>query len=85
MARKRKAAMKLHPEVLKKNGRKEFVVLPYEEFVALREQLEDALDLVALRRAILEDDGGPGVSLAELQKRLGMLPKRRRRTTRIGR
>jgi len=27
----------LHPEFLKKEGRKEFVVLPYEEFVALQE------------------------------------------------
>ncbi len=29
----------LHPEILSKNGRKEFVVLFYEESVALREEL----------------------------------------------
>ncbi len=27
--------LKLHPEILKKNGKNEFVVLPYEEFLAL--------------------------------------------------
>lgn len=31
----------LHPEILKKNGKKQFAVLPYEEFVALQEWLTD--------------------------------------------
>ncbi len=29
--------LELHPEMLKKNGRTEFVVLPYEEFVQRQE------------------------------------------------
>jgi hypothetical protein len=31
--------MTLHPEILKKKGKKQFAVLPYEEFVALQEWL----------------------------------------------
>ena len=37
----------LHPEILVKNGEKQFVVLPYEEFVAVQERLGDVVpDLV---------------------------------------
>ena len=34
--------IELHPEILEKNGKKEFVILTYEEFVAIQEALEDA-------------------------------------------
>lgn len=64
--------MKLHPEILKKNGKNEFVVLPYEEFVALQEILADAEDLIALRSAKDQDGGEPSVSLGELKKRFGL-------------
>ena len=33
--------MTLHPEILVKDGKKQFAVLPYEEFVSLKERLED--------------------------------------------
>ena len=38
--------LKLHPEILMKNGKKEFVVLTYEEFVALQERLADEGELL---------------------------------------
>ena len=41
----------LHPEILSKDGKKQFAVLPYEEFVALQSRLEDADDLLELRKA----------------------------------
>ncbi|HEX4413722.1 MAG TPA: hypothetical protein VH107_08840 [Lacipirellulaceae bacterium] len=43
--------MKLHPEILTKNGKKEFAILPYEEFLALQERLADAEDVLELRKA----------------------------------
>ena len=43
--------IKLHPEFLVKNGEKQFAVLPYEEFLAVQEQLADAEDLLELRQA----------------------------------
>jgi len=82
MSNRKLALVKLHPEILRKNGRNEFVVLPYEEFVAMKEQLEDALDLVDLRRAMAEDDGGPSLSIEEVKTQLGLNPKRRQRKAR---
>ena len=62
--------LKLHPEVLKKNGKNEFVVLPYEEFVKIQEALEDADDLRALRTAKRRDNKALGIPLAEVRRRL---------------
>lgn len=63
----------LHPEFLKKEGRNEFVVLPYEEFVALQELLEDAEDILDLRTAKQEEKDKPSVSIEDLKKELGLL------------
>ena len=60
----------LHPEILTKNGRKEFAVLPYEEFVALEEWLADVEDLLDLRAAKEDEQNAPTVSLAEVESRL---------------
>ena len=38
--------LKLQAEILVKNGKKQFAVLPYEEFVAVQERLADADDLL---------------------------------------
>jgi hypothetical protein len=62
--------IELHPEILKKNGKEEFVVLPYEEFVAIKELLSDAEDLADLRTAKLDESGKPGLTLEEAKKRL---------------
>lgn len=42
--------MSIHPQIIEKEGRKEFVVLPYEEFLSIQEELEDYDDLKTLRR-----------------------------------
>jgi hypothetical protein len=62
----------LHPEFLRKDGKPEFVVLPYEEFVAIQEMLEDATDLLELRNAKRDEGGAPTVSLDELRSRFGL-------------
>lgn len=64
--------IELHPEYLSKNGKKEFVILPYEEFEALQELLEDLEDLIDLRNAKLEDADKPSISLAEVKQQLGL-------------
>lgn len=63
-------AMTLHPEILKKNGKMEFVVLPYEEFLAVQERLADADDLRELRRAKRTAGGLPSIPLAEVRRLL---------------
>lgn len=42
--------MSIHPQIIEKEGRKEFVVLPYEEFLTIQEELEDYEDLKTLRQ-----------------------------------
>lgn len=64
--------IQLHPEVLKKNGVNEFVILPYDEFVALQELLADGQDLKDLREAIRVEGGAPTISLEELKAELGV-------------
>ena len=60
----------LHPEILTKNGRKEFAVLPYEAFIALQEWLADVEDLLDLRAAKEAEQNAPTISLAEVESRL---------------
>ena len=64
--------IELHPEILKKNGKSEFVVLPYEEFAALRELLADYEDLIDLRAAKREEQAEPSVSLADAKGEFGL-------------
>ena len=63
--------IELHPEVLKKNGVNEFVILPYDEFVALQKLLADVQDLTDLREAVRVESGTPTISLEELKAELG--------------
>ena len=65
-------AIELHPEFLTKNGEKQFAVLSYQEFVALQEWLEDAEDLLELRRAQKEKANELTTSLSEVEKEFGI-------------
>jgi len=62
--------MKLHPKFLAKDGEKQFVVLPYEEFVALQERLADADDLIELRKAKHAESGKSAIPLAQVKREL---------------
>lgn len=41
--------MSIHPQIIERDGKKEFAVLPYEEFLRIKEELEDFEDLKTLR------------------------------------
>lgn len=64
------------PQILKKDG-KRFVVLAYEEFQALKEELADLRDSRAIREAAKKDKGVKRIPLGEVRKHL-----RKRRKTR---
>lgn len=64
--------MTLHPQIIEKEGKKEFVVLPYEEFIQLQEAIEDYEDLKDLRSAKETEKNTSTVSLAEVKKELGV-------------
>lgn len=65
--------IQLHPEFITKNGKKEFAVIPYEEFEALQELIADIKDLMDLRAAKEEEANQPSLSLAEVKKMLVLL------------
>ena len=64
--------LKLHPEILRKNGKSEFVVLPYEEFLALQERLADAEDLLDLRQAKRAEGKKKSIPLDEVKRQFGI-------------
>lgn len=62
--------MSIHPQIIEKEGKKEFVVLPYEEFLAIKESLEDFEDLKDLREAKAEAFGESTVKLDDIREDL---------------
>ena len=60
----------LHPNILERDGKKAFAVLPYEEFVRIGEELHDFEDLKDLRAAKAEEAHSPTTSLASVRKKL---------------
>lgn len=62
----------IHPNILKRDGKKAFVVLPYEEFVMIEEELEEYQDLKELRAAKAGEGNEPAVPLRDAKKELGL-------------
>ena len=58
--------MKLHPQILEKEGKNEFVVLPYEEYQALMELMHDYVDLRDLREAKEESKKDKSIPLEKV-------------------
>jgi len=59
-------------QIIEKDGKKEFAVFPYEEFVRVRDELEDFEDLRQLREAIAQEKEAPFCTLEEAKKQLGL-------------
>jgi hypothetical protein len=62
----------IHPNILEHDGQKAFVVLPYDEFLLVEEELQQFEDLKQLREAKLEEGDAPTVSLDAIRKELGL-------------
>jgi len=62
----------LHANILERDGKKAFAVLPYEEFLQVEEELQDYEDLKELRAATLKEAGAPTVPVSEARRRHGM-------------
>lgn len=63
--------MTLHAEILVCDGKKQFAVLPYKEFLAVQERLAEMEDLMELRKAKRSEGRKRGVPLAAVKHRLG--------------
>ncbi|MBC8485199.1 type II toxin-antitoxin system Phd/YefM family antitoxin [bacterium] len=62
----------LKPNILEKDGKKEFVVLSYEEYLQVQEELENYEDLKELRKAKTKESDAPTIPLAEARKLVGV-------------
>lgn len=62
--------MSIHPQIIEKDGKKEFVVLPYEEFLRLQDELEDYEDLRTLREEKALAEHAPSRSLDAILKEI---------------
>ena len=60
----------LHPQILTKDGKEEFVVLPYDEFLRIQDELDDFEDFRQLRQAREDEGSAPTLSLAEVKRGL---------------
>jgi hypothetical protein len=60
----------VHPKILEKKGKKEFAVLPFEEFLQIQEELLDYEDLKDLREAKNKEQHAKGMSFSEAKKEL---------------
>ena len=69
----------IRAQIIKKDGKKEYAVLPYKEFIRIQEELEDYQDLRCLREAKEAEKDAPTIGMAELKKKIG------RRTNRCSR
>ncbi len=64
--------VELHPQMIEKDGKREFVILPYEEFIRVEEALADYDDLQVLRAAKQEEGDAPTLTLSEVKAELEM-------------
>jgi hypothetical protein len=60
----------LNIQIIRKNGKKEYVVMPYDEFLRVQEELDDYQNLRCLKEAKKAEENAPTTSLEELKKNL---------------
>jgi len=58
--------MQVDAQIIEKNGKKEFAVLGYDEYLKICEIIEDYEDLMLLRQAKVEDSNSEGKSIDAL-------------------
>jgi hypothetical protein len=69
-AREVDRVISLHTQVIKKNGKKEYAILPYDEFLKVQEELEHYADLRCLREAKEAERDAPTIGMADLKKKI---------------
>lgn len=65
--------IRLRPQILHQNGKPQFAVIPYDDFLAIQEELEDAACLRILRKAQASEGKSANVSLNEVNMRLSSI------------
>ena len=76
--------MELTVQIIKKNGKNEFAVLPYDEFQKIQEELASYEDLRCLREAKLEEIDAPTIGIEDLKKRIAGRTNKSSRPRKLG-
>jgi hypothetical protein len=78
-----KIMVTLNAQIIRKEGKKEYVVIPYDEFLKIQEELHNYEDLRCLREAKEAEKNAPTIGMDELKKQIGGRTSRssRRRKT----
>lgn len=72
--------LKTKYDVLTRNGKEKFVVVPLKDFEAMRERLEDEADFRAIEESKKRNAGAPTYTLEQVKRELGLArPKRKRK------
>jgi hypothetical protein len=58
--------MSIHPQIIERAGKKEFAVIPYDEFLLIQEALEDYDDLRLLREEKASSANEPARPLEDI-------------------
>ena len=66
----------MKPQIIEKQGKKEFAVIPYKDFIRMQEDIEDYQDLKELREAKLDSRNQQGRSFDDVAKELGLRRKK---------
>ena len=74
--------IKIKPEILHKNGKPQFAVIPYADFLVIQDELEDAACLRILRKAKASEGESTTLPVNAVKARLGLGTSRVRRTSR---
>ncbi|RMD87514.1 MAG: type II toxin-antitoxin system Phd/YefM family antitoxin, partial [Calditrichaeota bacterium] len=61
-----------HLNYIEKDGKTEYVIIPYEEFIELQEELSNYEDLRELRKAKEKEGDAPTISFEEAKKLLNI-------------
>lgn len=60
----------LNAQIIKKEGKKEYAIIPYDDFLKIQEELANYEDLLCLRKAKKAEKNSPTISLDELKTKL---------------
>lgn len=61
--------MNLNPQIIKKNGESEFVILPYNDYLKIKQIIEDYKDIVDLRKAKSDTIHEPSIPFEQVLKK----------------
>lgn len=64
--------LELHPQIISKEGKREWAILPWEEFERLAAMIEDAQDLRDLDAAIIENTNDAPIPYDVARVQLGL-------------